>query len=284
MGNTFLDLYLSFLEGLGHLLPPPKMWPFIHLTGHWYRPGSYKKWEQKVLSNLAPFFVRPGKILREILHFEMRMALENAFILRRDQKKIRACFDHYTWSFPAPCIIICGHFFNYWLLVEALWQEGQEVVLILGQEPRASKSSSPVEKRGLKMWRAWAKRIQFILREEGQAYEKCAEALAQGKRLFLLVDVPEPKGPQVPFLKGHASIPTGWLHLAQRFQVPLFGLWPSTPSCLDKYKWRVQNLGKVSENAPRILSQVLAQIEQVALLYPASWIGWLYLSELKGNA
>ena len=278
MGNSLLSLYFLLVEALGRALPPTKIYPFIHLTGHWFRPHSYKPLKEACLNNLKPFFASQAPtILREILHFEVRLVLENLFLRRRDTKRIKASFENLPPPIPAPAIIITGHFFNYWLLLESFYLSGQEVVLIMGEEPHLEKASSPLEKSGAMMWQVWRRHIKYILMKRGQTYQKCSQALRRGDRLFLLFDVPRPGGQKIPFLGGEIQVPTGWWRLAQELNVPVFAFWPSFSSCRSRYTWRLEPLVPLDS----AINQVFDTLEKIILKTPALWMGWTYLSQLR---
>ncbi len=277
MGNTVLDLYFRLLEVLAPRLPLLALYRFICVSGIW-RPKSYASLRKKILANLAPYFpTSKDRIYAQMLKLEARMVAENA-LLARFPEKTREAFKGSLPLLPRPCLVVSGHFFNFWLLIELLRVTGNETVFVMGQKPQPG---SPAEKSGWRAWRRWRKVQEFIYASEGRSYEKCQQALAEGKRLLLLLDTPKPYGFSAHLLGRKISVAAGGLKLGRKMNLPVWFILPVPVHPHQPYTLKIKELPEAP--APEILAAFMSLAEKLITSYPFSWTGWLYLDELSVN-
>ncbi len=280
MGNFFLALYFRFLEAAILRVSPPFLYAFIYRTGHLFRPTSYQPLKETILENLRPFFGPQERkaIFSEMLRLEARLIMENA-LLGTAPERVREAFAQSPPPLPRPCLVLGGHFFNYWLLVELLRVSGQEVVLLMGEYPRRG---DPARESGWRAWKRWQRQQELIYAPDGRPYEACRRVLEEGKRLFLLLDVPRPSGLPGRLLGHRVFLPAGGLKLAQTLGVETHLLLPRVTASRAPYALFHRRLNPDLE-LKDLLDAYLQGVEINIKHYPASWMGWAFFHLLQAK-
>lgn len=257
-------------------LPLSAFHRFVFYLGNW-RPKSYHSIVNELVSNLSLYFPEShGSICKNILRLETRMVAENIFITR-NENKVKASFKSPLSYLPAPSIIVSGHLFNFWLLIELLRIEGMPVVFVMGRKPDPKRIN---EKSGWRAWKRWRSVQEFIYVNEGNAYEKCQKVLESGKRLFILLDAPRKGGFKTRLLGKEISVAAGGLKLAEKFKVPIRALLPYPPYVSSPYFFILKELKGTYQE---VLDGFTKLLEKTIISHPFSWTGWVYLKELVAH-
>ena len=276
MGTFILSLYFRFFEALVLALPPNLFGKVVFRLGH-FRPRCYQDYRRSVLTNLAPFFPdRREEILREMLRLETSLVAEKGLIARKPSL-VEAYFANDLPYLPAPAVVVSGHLCNFWLLVDLLRLKGQPVVMVIGRRPSARPSQAN-EKSGWRAWLRWRSAQEFIYVSEGGAYDKCRRVLEEGKRIFLLLDVPRPHGHTVTLLGRRVCVMVGGLKLASELDLPVIALLPYPPRTDGPYHLKTVRLH--GTDWVSLLEGFMRHLEEVIRAFPFSWIGWLYFEKL----
>jgi|GEM_PF-6064037 len=280
MGNLLLNLYFRFLEAAIRRAPPGLLYAFVSRTGHLFRPSSYGPLREAILKNLRRFYgpQEQKAIFREMLRLEARLVMENALLGAAPERVIRA-FAQRPPALPRPCLVLCGHFFNYWLVIELLRVTGQETVLLMGEYPRGG---DPARDSGLRAWKRWRHHQKLIYAPDGKPFEACRRVLEQGERLFLLLDVPRPGGLCGKLLGTRVFLPAGGLKLAQSLGVETHLLLPRVNSCREPYDLFHRRLDHTL-SLEDFLASYLRGLEENIRHQPASWMGWSFFHRLAGK-
>jgi len=276
---SILDIYYSLLEHLASKLPLYGIYNFIYYTAPFIR-NDLSKNIQLIKQNLSLFYTQKEaeKIIADMLRFSARLVVENTF-LGKEENKVKSSFSNRCPKISSPCIVLTGHFFNYWLLIEFLRINKQETVLLMGDYP---KKNSPLERSGFRAWQSWQKYQEFIYASNGSPYKACQKIIEENKRLFLLIDVPYPRGQKTSLLGLPIKLPVGGIRLAEKYSLQVHFVFPFARNCLEKYQIFYYSLPKTT-NMNIIMNTYISILEKIIKRYPASWLGWLYFQKLASN-
>ena len=223
-------------------------------------------------------------LIKNLLRFESRYLLENYWMIRRDNKKIKGAFTRQTReNFPGVVngrqyVVVIIHNANLFLFSALSRLLGLDICSMVGELPGVLPASeNPVQRHGLRMiyyWKEW----QFLIPPSARS---AVEVIRNGHSLFVAVDLPgyNNRGVKVNFLGSDIWVASGAVKLANKFDLPMLVAVPWAGAVTRKYSAffeKIMPTGDIS----RDMNNVFKCLEKVVLLNPECWLGWLCLHQM----
>lgn len=292
---NLLPFYFEKVLKASSLLPPPYSYGILSFTGHLFRnwaeysgsmaePGVLLHATTNLQKCLGVSRQKAQNILSEFLQFESRYVLENQWIIKRQEEKIKTAFTQqaqtelYEMVRQQQCIICTLHSANLFLMGALLHILKCKVSFMLAMIPeQIPEHANPLHKNGIKMIIAWNKWQSLINANRQQA----REVLSQGYSLIMAPDTPGyiNHGVVVSMFDKKIWVPVGAAKLAIEFNLPIVIAIPWAKKITDQYEI-VTTKFYPNDDFRSSMATIFLQAEKVILKNPACWLGWLCLQQM----
>ena len=270
----------KLLDSTGHRFRSREIYASI------FAKGVLKKAE-KNLKNSKLFPVSSIKdIVKSYLRFESRFALENIWIRKNSERRIKGAFNTKDLENlkglldGGQFVIATPHNVSLYMLVALIHSLGHGAAFMV-MNPLANKIDhpTPLHKSLFKLFPKWGGFQDFVFIQDGDVFKRSVNVLNSAKSLIIAPDVPSSSENkvQIDFMGKKTLVSAGTAVLAQRCQVPILVVVPWADSCSEPYHLAVNIVESPQDNdISQCMGDIFTHFQTGIARNPACWSGWLY--------